>query len=34
VGLESNPHRGLYYLFAVVVGLLIAAVIVVIRWLL
>jgi hypothetical protein len=34
MGLESNPHRGLYYLFVIVVALLIAAVIAVIKWLL
>jgi hypothetical protein len=34
MGLESNPHRGLYYLFLFVAGLLIAGTIIVIQWVL
>jgi hypothetical protein len=34
MGLESNPHRGVYYLFIVVVGLLIAGIVALVRWLL
>jgi hypothetical protein len=34
MGLESNPHRGLYYFFLLVAGLLIVGTIVVIKWLL
>jgi hypothetical protein len=34
MGLESNPHRGVYYLVVVVAGLLIVGIVALVRWLL